>query len=47
LTAVVLSSDGSRRISALDQDVPPEWERLAFRVADDLLRQGAADLIGS
>jgi hydroxymethylbilane synthase len=47
LSAVVLSPDGSQKILAQHLDSPTEWERLALRVADDLLRQGAAELIGS
>jgi hydroxymethylbilane synthase len=45
LTAVVLSPDGSRKIAAQGDDVPAECDRLALRVADELLRQGAAELI--
>jgi hydroxymethylbilane synthase len=45
LTAVVLSPDGSRKMSADSDDVVSESERLGRNVADNLLRQGAAEFI--
>ncbi len=47
LSATVLSSDGVRRVSAEAADEITAPEALGRRVADDLLRQGAAELIAS
>jgi hydroxymethylbilane synthase len=48
LSAVVLSADGRRRLAAQSSVAPGNWndaEQLGWQVADDLLRQGAAELI--
>jgi hydroxymethylbilane synthase len=45
LNAVVLSSDGKQRLGASGESAPQEAEDLGRQVADDLLRQGAAELI--
>jgi hydroxymethylbilane synthase len=48
LSAVVLAADGSRRLAAHGAVASADWsdaEQLGRRVADDLLRQGAAELI--
>jgi hydroxymethylbilane synthase len=48
LSAVVLAADGSRRLAAENTSASADWsdaEQLGQRVADDLLRQGAAELI--
>jgi hydroxymethylbilane synthase len=47
LSAVVLSRDGTRRVGADDASAIHDTETLGRRVAEDLLRQGAADLIAS
>jgi hydroxymethylbilane synthase len=50
LTAVVLSADGARRLTAQGFILPTnqnDAEQLGRRVADDLLNQGAAELIHS
>ena len=47
LTAVVLSADGARRLTASEVDSPSEAESLGIRVADVLLAQGAAELIAT
>ena len=47
LMAVVLSPDGSKRISASDAAESAEAITLGRRVADQLLSQGAADLIAA
>ncbi len=47
LSATVLSSDGVRRVSAEAADEITAAEALGRRVADGLLRQGAAELIAS
>jgi hydroxymethylbilane synthase len=47
LSAVVLSRDGARRVSADGSDAIAAAEALGRKVADDLLRQGAAELIAS
>ncbi|MCE9548051.1 MAG: hydroxymethylbilane synthase [Planctomycetia bacterium] len=45
LDAVVLSADGTRRLFAAGQDNASAAFQLGQRVADDLLRQGAGELI--
>ncbi len=45
LQAVVLSSDGAQRIVASDACEPADAEGLGSRVADELTKLGAADLI--
>jgi hydroxymethylbilane synthase len=45
LSAVVLSADGTRRLTASEVGSPGEAESLGIRVADVLLAQGAAELI--
>ena len=45
LLAAVLSHDGARRLEAQNATGVEEAEQLGSRVADELLRQGAADLI--
>jgi hydroxymethylbilane synthase len=45
LAAVVLSADGTRRLVAKDEAAPDEAESLGRRVADALLKRGAAELI--
>lgn len=45
LEAVVLDSDGTRRLEASDSDQPDHAIELGRRVARDLIQQGAADLI--
>jgi hydroxymethylbilane synthase len=47
LSGVVLSADGGRRLAAESSSAPADAEMLGRRVADDLLSQGAADLIAS
>lgn len=47
LSAVVLSADGLRRLTASEVGSPSEAESLGIRVADALLAQGAAELIAS
>jgi hydroxymethylbilane synthase len=47
LTAVVLNSDGSRRLNASDDAAPADALDLGRRVADALLAQGAAELIAA
>jgi hydroxymethylbilane synthase len=47
LSATVLSSDGARRVSAEAADELTAAESLGRHVADELLRQGAAELIAS
>lgn len=47
LSGVVLSGDGSRRIAADGKSDLDEAAALGCRVADDLLRQGAAELIAA
>jgi hydroxymethylbilane synthase len=47
LSAVVLSADGARRLVAMNKDRLSEAESLGVRVADELLAQGAAELIAS
>jgi hydroxymethylbilane synthase len=47
LSAVVLSRDGAKRVSADDADAVAAAEALGRKVAEDLLRQGAAELIAS
>jgi hydroxymethylbilane synthase len=47
LSAVVLSADGARRLTASEVDSPSEAESLGLRVADVLLAQGAAELIAT
>jgi len=45
LDAVVLSADGKQRLSARIEDVPRNAFDVGQRAADDLLKQGAAQLI--
>jgi hydroxymethylbilane synthase len=45
LDAVVLGADGKQRLTASGDSAPSQSEQLGRRVADDLLRQGAAELI--
>jgi len=45
LSAVVLSADGKQRLAAEDSALPDEATALGRRVADNLLGQGAAELI--
>ena len=45
LTATVLGRDGKRRIEATAAGDPAHCERLGRQVAEDLLAQGAAELI--
>jgi porphobilinogen deaminase len=47
LDAVVLSGDGTNRISAIGEDVPAAAEALGTRVAQDLIAKGATELIAS
>ena len=47
LSAVVLSADGVRRLTASEVGSPSEAESLGIRVADVLLAQGAAELIAA
>jgi hydroxymethylbilane synthase len=47
LAAVVLKTDGSRRLAASEAGSPHEAESLGVRLADRLLSQGAAELIAS
>jgi porphobilinogen deaminase len=47
LSAVVLSADGVRRLTASEVGSSSEAESLGVRVADVLLAQGAAALIAS
>lgn len=47
LSAVVLSADGVRRLTASEVGPPSEAELLGIRVADMLLAQGAAELIAA
>jgi hydroxymethylbilane synthase len=47
LSAVVLNSEGSRRITASGDALPADAVSLGRRVADDLLAQGAAGLIAA
>jgi hydroxymethylbilane synthase len=45
LDAVVLSRDGGQRIEAMHAGPPNAAVEIGWRVADDMLRQGAAELI--
>ena len=47
LEAVVLSSDGTRRLAASGQGDPHAAQALGREVAESLLQQGAADLIAA
>jgi hydroxymethylbilane synthase len=47
LSAVVLSADGVRRLTASEAGSLSEAELLGARVAYDLLAQGAAELIAA
>ncbi len=47
LDAVVLSGDGTSRITAFGEDVPAAAETLGTRVAQDLIAKGATELIAS
>lgn len=47
LTGRVLDADGARRLEATSQGTAPGAEDLGRRVADDLIAQGAAELIGA
>jgi hydroxymethylbilane synthase len=47
LSAVVLSADGARRLAAANNGLLSEAESLGVRVADELMAQGAAELIAS
>jgi hydroxymethylbilane synthase len=47
LAAVVLNAGGSRRLAANEVGLPSQAEALGIRVADNLLSQGAAELIAS
>lgn len=47
LSGVVLSGDGARRVAAQAASEPDSAAELGRRVADDLLRQGAAELIAA
>jgi hydroxymethylbilane synthase len=47
LDAVVLSGDGSQKIVAIGAANPSDAEALGQRVADDLIKQGAAELIAA
>jgi hydroxymethylbilane synthase len=47
LSGVVLGADGGRRLAAESSSAPADAEMLGRSVADDLLSQGAADLIAS
>jgi hydroxymethylbilane synthase len=47
LDAVVLAGDGSRRITAAGRATPADAASLGQRVAQDLLEQGAAELIAA
>jgi hydroxymethylbilane synthase len=45
LEAVVLSPDGKERLAVSGDSPPEDADQLGRHVADDLLRQGAAELI--
>ena len=47
LDAVVLSADGVRRLAAVAEGEASDAESLGRQVADDLVRQGAAELIAA
>jgi hydroxymethylbilane synthase len=47
LSAVVLSANGEQRLAAEDKAAPNEASNLGLRVADQLLAQGASDLIAA
>ena len=47
LSAVVLSADGMRRLTASEVSSSSEAKSLGVRVADVLLAQGAAELIAA
>jgi porphobilinogen deaminase len=47
LSAVVLSVDGRQRLQASDSSQPNEASALGEQVAEDLLAQGAGELIAA